>query len=129
MFLLKSYLSFILLALPSFGHAQVTINNIPPSFTSFEYFPDSSLKTICQSRGLNNKLNGWAIEFDENGKPTGIGKYKNNYKRGVWHYSDLSIIDYKKSSFEVYLPPYCGISDMAWQKKFDKLITKHLKKR
>lgn len=123
----KSFLLLILFTFPWCGHSQISKKDIPTSFTSFEYYPDSSLKTICQSRGWNNKLNGWAIEFDEIGKPTGIGKYKNNYKRGSWNYSDLTIIVYKKSSFEVYLPPYCGISDMAWQKKFDKLIKRHLK--
>jgi hypothetical protein len=116
---------FILFAIvPLCGHTQITIKDIPPLFSMFEFYPDSTLKTVCQTK--NDVLNGWAIEFDENGKASGIGKYKRNVKKGKWHYSDCVIIKYIGSSYTVYPPPYCGISNRDILDKFYTLVNKQL---
>ncbi|MFT5819978.1 MAG: hypothetical protein ACI8ZM_001203 [Crocinitomix sp.] len=121
---LKTYLLLFLFIIPYCGHSQITLKDIPPSFNLFEFHPDSTLKTACQTK--NNLLNGWAIEFDEQGNPSGIGKYKKNVKKGKWHYSDCVIIKYKGGCYTVFPPPYCGISDMQILEKFYTLVKKHL---
>ncbi len=121
---LKIY-TFLLFIIPSLiGSAQINKEDIPPSFKLYKYYPDSSLKAIYETK--NNMLHGYSIEFDSNGKPAAIGKYKNNIKKGKWHYSDWTIIHYKKTTHEVYTPPYCGIGDLPRMKKFYKLVDKHL---
>lgn len=121
---LKTYLLLFLFTLPWCGHSQITLKDIPPSFNLFEFYADSTLKFVYQTK--NDMLNGWAIKFDENGEASGIGKYKKNIKKGIWHYSDCVIIKYKGGCYTVFPAPHCGISDMSRLEKFYTLVKKHL---
>lgn len=120
----KTYLIILLLALPLYGGAQINSENIPSSFKLYEFYSDATLKTIYQTK--NDIPHGFAIEFYSNGKPSGIGKYKNNIKKGKWLYADCKIIYYEKTGQEIHTPPYCGISDFPLSKKFNKLVNKQL---
>ena len=128
MYIFKTYLLLILFALPLCGETQTNSENNPhgaASYNLYTFYPDSILKGgIYQYK--NDLLHGCAIEFDENGLPQGIGRYKNNIKKGKWRYADCTIIRYKNKTHEVYTPPYCGISDLRLMKKFYALVNKHL---
>jgi hypothetical protein len=121
----KTLFLLILLISPWFGHSQIEYKSIPPQFDAYEFYPDSTLKTVYQTK--NNLVHGWAIEFNQNGEATGIGKYRKNAKRGEWRYSDCSIIRYKKNCDKVYSAPYCGMLTFSLRIKFDALVSKQLK--
>ena len=121
---LRIYIYLLFFISPIIGSAQIKMGDIPPNFKLYEYYSDSTIKAIYETR--NDILSGYSIEFDNNGEPVAIGKYKNNIKKGKWHYSDCTIIYYKKTSQEVYTLPYCGIGSLPRMKKFHKLVDKHL---
>jgi hypothetical protein len=127
-FILK--ISFILfLTCPIYGHGQIYKSDIPAKFERIKYFTDSTVSIIsCTKKDV---LQGYSIEFNENGNPSGIGKYKNGKRKGKWTYHDGTIVLHRNKGRKKYAPPFCGTitMDPNFNKRFHHLYARLMKKK
>lgn len=89
------------------------------AFDKVEYYPDSIVKCVYKTKkGINH---GYAIEFNESGQASSIGKYYKGKKEGRWIDINGGIFYFKKGTWEIGTIPGCGTGAAIRKEKFESL--------
>jgi len=118
-------LKIILLLLLTNGcylNGQTQIDKSTSAFDMIEYYPDFVVKCVYKAKkGIKH---GYAIEFNEIGQATSIGKYYKGKKEGKW-INDSGIITYfKKGELEMVKIPGCETGTATYKENFRSLYAK-----
>ncbi len=121
---------FFFLFISSFSFGQEDKNLLLANFYYVEYYPDSTIKKVCEIKNL--AFNGTTILFDTIGNPITIGTYTNGKESGSWIHSDGSTTFYherailNKDSFNFL--PGCGtgiyLANKHFRERYFELIKK-----
>jgi len=102
-------------------NAQTPTDARITAFDKVEYYPDSIVKCVYKTKnGINH---GYAIEFNESGQATSIGKYHKGKKEGKWIYNNGSAYYFKKGEWEIGTAPGCGTGSAIQKEKFENLYS------
>jgi antitoxin component YwqK of YwqJK toxin-antitoxin module len=103
---LKNWIFILFVFSAQVGFSQYYKPEILKKFDSVDYYPNSIIK--CAYTKKHKTLNGYAIEFNETGQVTAIGKYKHGKKDGAWTSGQFCTYYKKGKDSGIIAFPGCG---------------------
>jgi hypothetical protein len=116
---MKTILILLFFANVYYLNAQTSSDARIIAFDKVEYYSDSIIKCVYKTKkGINH---GYAIEFNESGQATSIGKYYKGKKEGKWINNNGGTIYFKKGEWEIGTIPGCGTGTSIQKDNFESL--------